>query len=80
MTSNIMARQQEDAIEMKRQFSSEQMNFYGSYFDDFNTYLKSICGQRKIEDMTAEEKLMKKFQQALTHDQPYSVYKYEPFR
>lgn len=46
LSSNITANQTKLADEMRASFNSEQINFYGDYFDRYNDYLKFISGEK----------------------------------
>lgn len=73
MQSNIFARQQEYALEMKRQLTEDQLHFYGDYFNEYNNYLLQLDQYRKpglIEDVA----LTKLFERALLEVNPHSVY------
>lgn len=73
MQSNIFARQQEYALEMKRQLTGDQLQFYGDYFNEYNNYLLQLDQYRKpgvIEDVG----LTKLFERALLDVNPHSVY------
>uniref|UniRef100_A0A1A9W6I3 Uncharacterized protein n=1 Tax=Glossina brevipalpis TaxID=37001 RepID=A0A1A9W6I3_9MUSC len=79
MSSNIAARQQDQAKEMAANFSIEQHKFYDDYFRRFNEHLKIISGFKPPNQMQDEE-LLKKFEHALTNSQPKSLYIHEPLR
>lgn len=73
MQSNIFARQQEYALEMKRQLTEDQLHFYSDYFNEYNNYLLQLDQYRKpglIEDVA----LTKLFERALLEVNPHSVY------
>lgn len=73
MQSNIFARQQEYALEMKRKLTEEQLHFYNDYFNEYNNYLLRLDQYRKpglIEDVA----LTKLFERALLEVNPRSVY------
>lgn len=77
--SNISARQQNHALEMKNEFSIEQLKFYGEYFDEYNEYLKIISGFKPPNAMD-DKQLLDKFKDALANTYPRSIYIHEPLR
>lgn len=79
MSSNISARQQEHAKLMFENFSSEQREFFGTYFQRFNDYLNIISGFKPPNGMK-DTKLLDKFKDALTNTQPKALYIHEPWR
>ncbi|KAJ6638227.1 D-beta-hydroxybutyrate dehydrogenase, mitochondrial [Pseudolycoriella hygida] len=73
LQSNIMSRQRQDALEMKQQFTEEQLEFYNDYFNDYNNYLLQIEQYRKpglIKDVA----MTKMFESALLDVNPHAVY------
>lgn len=79
MYSNISARQQEHAKLMLDNFTPEQLQFYGAYFQRFNDYLNVISGFKPPNSMN-DNKLLEKFKDALTNTQPKQLYIHEPWR
>lgn len=77
--SNISARQQDHALEMKNEFTAEQKQFYGQYFDQYNDYLKIISGYKSPLPLT-DQPLLEKFKDALTNTDPQPMYLHEPMR
>ncbi len=78
-SSNIAARQQEFAQEMKANFTSEQFEFYGDYFDRYNEYLKIVSGT-KDPQIFNDLKMMETFEDALLDRHPKLIYINEPWR
>lgn len=73
MQSNIFARQQEYAVEMEKQLTEDQLQFYNEYFHEYNNYLLQLDQYRKpglIDDVA----LTKLFERALLEVNPRSVY------
>lgn len=60
-------------------FFSEQLDFYGSYFDSYNKYLQIISGDKEAQ-IIPDEKLMKNFEHALLDESPKVCYLTEPLR
>lgn len=79
MQSNIFARQQDYAEEMRKQFTDGQLQFYGDYFNEYNNYLLQLDQYRKpglIEDVG----LLKLFERALLEASPRSIYIHQNWR
>lgn len=73
MQSNIFARQQEYAAEMRGKLTEEQLEFYGDYFDEYNNFLLLLDRYRQpgvIEDVG----LTKLFERALLEVDPQAIY------
>lgn len=79
MSTNITARQDDYANEMRQAFSPEQLEFYEDYFDRYNGYLKYISGIKPAQ-IIIDEGLFERFERALKDCPPEAVYKYEPWR
>lgn len=79
MDSNIAARQQLHAQQMRHAFNEEQRLFYGAYFQKFNDYLSIVSGF-KPPNKLKDEVLLTKFKDALTSTQPSALYIHEPRR
>lgn len=77
--SNIAARQQDFANEMKKEFSTEQLEFYEDYFDRFNGYLSILSGV-KPPCILGDTKIIDTFEKALLDKNPNVMYKAEPWR
>ncbi|XP_055906244.1 D-beta-hydroxybutyrate dehydrogenase, mitochondrial [Eupeodes corollae] len=77
--SNISARQQNHALEMKKELNSEQLEFYGDYFNEYNEYLKIISGFKPPNAMD-DKSLLDKFKDAIANTYPRSMYIHEPLR
>ena len=77
--SNIADNQQKYADEMRSQFSTEQSQLYGEYFENYNNYLKCISELKKPIEMN-DKKLFDKFKLALLEESPNACYKHEPWR
>ncbi|XP_058826531.1 D-beta-hydroxybutyrate dehydrogenase, mitochondrial-like isoform X2 [Topomyia yanbarensis] len=80
MQSNICANQMRYAAEMKSAFSAEQLEFYGSYFDEYNGYLKFISGAKPVQCLPKDHPVLKRFEDALLDESPSRIYKCEPWR
>lgn len=78
MQSNLMARQNEHAKEMREALSEEQRNFYGDYFDRYNEYLSYIpsCG----DPVMVDREIINRFVDSLVESPPKPVYLFEPIR
>lgn len=79
MQSNIFARQQEYALEMRRHLTEEQQNFYNDYFNDYNNYLQQLSQYRNpgvIEDLP----MTRLFERAVLEVNPQPVYKNQNWR
>lgn len=77
--SNIMARQIDNAYEMRSAFTSEQEEFYGDYFRRYNTYLAQLtvpAVPKKIDDTDMYEV----FEKTLLDVVPKYKYVHEPMR
>ncbi|KAI4469103.1 short-chain dehydrogenase/reductase family 9c [Holotrichia oblita] len=71
--SNIMAKHDESAIEMRTAFTAEQKKFYGDYFKRYNSYLSALCRQSppvKIPD----DMLYQQFNKVLLDVKPNPLY------
>lgn len=79
MDSNIAARQQQHAQQMRHAFNEEQRLFYGAYFQKFNDYLNILSGF-KPPNKLKDEVLLVKFKDAITSTQPSALYIHEPRR
>lgn len=77
--SNIAANQMKYAAQMKEAFSQEQLNFYGEYFDRFNTYLSALSGVKEPA-MLQDENIIRTFEEALLDTPPKPKYVCEPWR
>lgn len=77
--SNIMGRQLQNVQEMHDNFTTEQHNFYSSYFKTYNMYLSYLVPPPEPEKIV-DDKLYEKFECALLDKYPKVVYKNEPFR
>lgn len=78
LSSNIAANQTKLADEMRASFNSEQINFYGDYFDRYNDYLKFIAGKK--EPQMVDSLIIETFEQALLEVPPKTRYVCEPLR
>lgn len=76
--SNISAGQKKLAEQMRESFNEEQINFYGDFFDRYNSYLEVLSGEK--DPQMVDSKIMETFEEALLHDQPKSRYVTEPLR
>ncbi|XP_017475092.1 PREDICTED: D-beta-hydroxybutyrate dehydrogenase, mitochondrial [Rhagoletis zephyria] len=77
--SNISARQQDHAKVMLDAFNDEQRQLYGAYFKQFNNYLTVISGF-KAPNQFRDDRLLEKFNDALTNRVPRAIYIHEPWR
>ncbi|EDS36085.1 estradiol 17-beta-dehydrogenase 2 [Culex quinquefasciatus] len=80
MQSNICANQQRYAEQMKAAFTSEQSEFYGSYFDEYNAYLRVISGTKPVQQLPDNHDVLRTFEDALLDATPCPMYKCEPWR
>ncbi|XP_058444343.1 D-beta-hydroxybutyrate dehydrogenase, mitochondrial [Malaya genurostris] len=80
MQSNICANQMRYAAAMRSAFSPEQQEFYGTYFDEYNAYLKVISGTKPVQCLPKDHPVLKRFTDALLEEQPKRIYKCEPWR
>jgi 3-hydroxybutyrate dehydrogenase len=64
---------------MRKSMTAEQINFYGEYFDEYNSYLKVISGYKAPVEID-DKGLMRKFERALRDEEPQKVYIHEPYR
>ncbi|XP_021694992.1 D-beta-hydroxybutyrate dehydrogenase, mitochondrial [Aedes aegypti] len=80
MQSNICANQQQYAEQMKAGFSEEQAQFYGSYFDEYNAYLRVISGSKPVQSLAGNHPVLRCFEDALLDAKPKPLYKCEPWR
>ncbi|XP_055524474.1 D-beta-hydroxybutyrate dehydrogenase, mitochondrial [Wyeomyia smithii] len=80
MQSNICAKQNQYAAQMKAGFSAEQLEFYGSYFDEYNAYLRVIAGPKPVQALPDNHDVLRCFADALLDECPKRVYKSEPWR
>lgn len=78
-SSNIAARQQDFAKEMRASFTPEQLGFYGDYFDRYNEYLNVVSGN-KDPQIFGDQKMMETFEAALLEKHPKQIYINEPWR
>lgn len=77
--SNIMARQVDNAYEMRSAFTTEQEEFYGDYFRRYNTYLSYLMVPsvpKKIDDPNMYDV----FERTLLDVVPRYKYVHEPMR
>ncbi|XP_068156911.1 D-beta-hydroxybutyrate dehydrogenase, mitochondrial [Drosophila tropicalis] len=79
MASNIAARQQQQAQQMRENFTREQHDYYDGYFERFHGYLRILSGF-KAPNQLRDEELLSKFKDALTNSQPWAIYIHEPWR
>ncbi|KRT81452.1 hypothetical protein AMK59_5249, partial [Oryctes borbonicus] len=71
--SNIMAKHDENVLQMQTDFTSEQKKFYGDYFKRYNSYLGALSRQNppvRIPDGG----LYENFGRALLDTRPKAVY------
>ncbi|KAL1381367.1 hypothetical protein pipiens_013519 [Culex pipiens pipiens] len=80
MQSNICANQQRYAEQMKAAFTPEQSEFYGSYFDEYNAYLRVISGTKPVQQLPDNHAVLRTFEDALLDATPRPLYKCEPWR
>lgn len=80
LQTNISANQQVYAAEMRAGFSAEQLEYYGSYFDEYNMYLKFISGVKPVQSLPDDHFVVKNFADALLDEKPARIYKCEPWR
>ncbi|XP_038116428.1 D-beta-hydroxybutyrate dehydrogenase, mitochondrial [Culex quinquefasciatus] len=80
MQSNICANQQRYAEQMKAAFTPEQSEFYGSYFDEYNAYLRVISGTKPVQQLPDNHDVLRTFEDALLDATPRPMYKCEPWR
>ncbi|XP_065076402.1 D-beta-hydroxybutyrate dehydrogenase, mitochondrial [Ochlerotatus camptorhynchus] len=80
MQSNICANQQHYAEQMRSGFSEEQAEFYGSYFDEYNAYLRVISGAKPVQSLAGNHPVLRCFEDALLDAKPKPLYKCEPWR
>ncbi|KAF5297075.1 hypothetical protein FQA39_LY02655 [Lamprigera yunnana] len=74
--SNIMASQIENCFEMYNAFTTEQIQFYGDYFNRYNNYLNVLAGPRVVEKIE-NNILYTKLEQAVLETPPSSIYIHE---
>lgn len=77
--SNIMAKHVDNVYEMNSEFTTEQKQFYGDYFQKYNAYLSAIVVPshvRKIED----DAMYGVFASALMSERPRAVYVHQSLR
>lgn len=77
--SNIAASQIKHATDMKESLNEEQLNFYGEYFDRFNTYLSALSGEKEPQ-MLQDKNILRIFEEALLDIPPKAKYVCEPWR
>lgn len=77
-SSNIMARQALHAAQMRGAMDSEQLGFYGEFFDRYNSYLNAISGEK--EPQMVDTNIIETFESALLDVPARSRYMYEPLR
>ncbi|XP_055601460.1 D-beta-hydroxybutyrate dehydrogenase, mitochondrial [Uranotaenia lowii] len=80
MESNICANQQIYSEQMRAAFTQEQLEFYGSYFDEYNAYLKFISGNKPVASFAGNHPVMRTFADALLDLNAKAMYKCEPWR
>lgn len=78
--SNICANQQHYAEQMRAGFNEEQAEFYGSYFDEYNAYLRVISGSKPVQSLAGNHPVLRCFEDALLDAKPKPLYKCEPWR
>jgi hypothetical protein len=64
---------------MREAFNEEQQNFYGDYFDRFNSYLSALSGEREPQ-MLSDPNILRVFEEALLDTPPKPRYVCEPWR
>lgn len=79
MCTNITARQDQYASEMLAAFTDEQLEFYGEYFERYNSYLKVLSGSKPVQIIT-DGNLFAEFHNAIVDYTPRAIYKCEPFK
>lgn len=77
--SNIMSRLNENVFEMQDAMTSEQSEFYGDYFRQYNSYLSALSGTRPPMKIT-DPKLYEIYENTLLDVKPKRSYKHEPWR
>lgn len=78
-SSNIASNQLKHADNMKQNFNEEQRNFYGEYFDRFNSYLSVLSGAKEPQ-VLADKNIIRTFEEALLDTPPKPSYTCEPWR
>lgn len=78
MSSNIASSHSAHADEMRKSLSHEQLNFYGDYFDRFNSYLNGLSGVK--DPQMVDHLIMNTFEDTLLDSPPKHIYICEPFR
>lgn len=79
MSSNISARQNMLANEMRSAMTAEQMAFYGDYFDRYNNYLSVLSGDKPACSLN-DRNIISTCEKAMFDLNPKAVYKCEPPR
>ena len=77
-TSNLASRHSENAKEMRESFNSEQLNFYGDFFDRYNNYLNGLSGEKSPQ--LVDKLILSAFDDALMDSPPKTIYISEPIR
>ena len=80
MQSNIAANQQMHSMEQKKSMTQEQLQFYGTYFDKYNRYLKVLSKSDRSVEIMQDPTIVNVFEQALLEVAPKALYKCEPWR
>jgi len=77
-SSNIAANQTKHADKMRESMKTEQLNFYGDFFERYNDYLKFIASKK--DPQMVESNIMETFEEALLETPPKTRYICEPLR
>lgn len=77
--SNIASGQMKHAAEMRETFNEDQLNFYGEYFDRFNSYLSALSGEKEPQ-MLHDKNILSTFEEALLDVPPKPKYVCAPWR
>lgn len=79
MSSNISARQNMLANEMRCAMTAEQIAFYGEYFDRYHNYLSILSGDKPACSLN-DQNIVTTCERAMFDINPKAVYKCEPPR
>ncbi|KAG5669395.1 hypothetical protein PVAND_017282 [Polypedilum vanderplanki] len=77
--SNLASAQLKHSMEMKENFSEEQLNYYGDHFDRMSLHLSALSGERS-PSLLEDENIMRTFEEALLEVPAKSRYICEPWR
>ncbi|XP_053696414.1 D-beta-hydroxybutyrate dehydrogenase, mitochondrial [Sabethes cyaneus] len=80
MQTNLCGRQNQYAAQMRAGFNAEQLEFYGSYFDEYNAYLRVVGDAKPVQNLPDDHEVLRKFSDAITNERPKRLYKCEPWR